>query len=382
MAKKIAKWLVAALCVMIFASIGGYLGATIAANTNQAQAGYTYTADLPDIQAQEVTTNNTHNADEDINIEPLFTPLDPIGGSEMSLPDLFDAATPAVVAIQTEIAGRNIFGHVVTRPAAGSGFIVSHDGYIVTNNHVIENAQSISVLLYDGTVYPARVIGSDPAGDLAVLQIEAQNLSYLAFGDSDLLRVGMQVAAIGNPLGEFANSMTVGHLSALDREINIDGTPLTMLQTDAAVNRGNSGGPLINTKGQVIGVVTAKSGGAMVEGIGFAIPSNIAAETVTQIIEAGPAPGRPVLGVTVATILDRDFQTWVRIEHVNPNSAAEAAGMLTGDLIVYVNHARVLNNNDLAAALSEASIDVPLIVVIQREGEEITLEVTPNIAAT
>ena len=380
MARKIAQWCAIALCIMILASIGGFIGTTIATNTNQAQAEHihVYTPDLPEEQGQDATTNNIPDTGEDISIEPLFTPLDPIGGSEMSLPDLFDAATPAVVAIQTEIAGRNIFGHVVTRPAAGSGFIVSSDGYIVTNNHVIENAQSISVLLYDGTVYTARVIGSDPAGDLAVLQIEAENLSYLAFGDSDLLRVGMQVAAIGNPLGEFANSMTVGHLSALDREINIDGTPLTMLQTDAAVNRGNSGGPLINTKGQVIGVVTAKSGGAMVEGIGFAIPSNIAAETVTQIIEAGPPPGRPVLGVTVATILDREFQTWVRIEHVNPNSAAEAAGMLAGDLIVYVNGERIFNNNDLAGALSQVPPETPINIVIERGDEEINLEVTPR----
>ena len=370
MRKKLAEWSAIALCSMMFMAIGGFLGARIAMSQEDVQYGHV-PYNWSDVTFAQTAAECFHDADYNF-IEPLFAP---IGGRDMSLSDLFDAANPAVVAIQTEVAGRNIFGHIVTRPAAGSGFIISPDGYVVTNNHVIENAQSISILLYDGTVYPAGVVGSDPAGDLAVLKIDAENLAYLAFGDSDLLRVGEQVAAIGNPLGEFANSMTVGHVSALDREINIDGLPLNMLQTDAAVNRGNSGGPLLNIRGEVIGVITAKSGGATVEGLGFAIPSNVAAETVAQIIEEGPKPGRPVLGVTVTTILDREFQTWVRVEHVNPNSGAEAAGIVAGDLIAYVNGTRVLNNNDLAAILSEASPGDTITVVIQRGNEELTFEV-------
>jgi serine protease Do len=211
---------------------------------------------------------------------------------EMTLPELFKRANTAVVAISTETTQRNFFGQVVTLPAAGSGFIVSADGYIVTNDHVIENANRISVMLYDGSIYPARVVGRYRVGDLAVLKIEADNLSFLTFGDSCEILVGEQVAAIGNPLGELSNSMTVGHISGLDREITISGVTLTMIQTDASVNSGNSGGPLLNLQGEVIGVVTARAGGSSrgltVEGLGFAIPSNIAAQTVSLLIKNSP----------------------------------------------------------------------------------------------
>ena len=219
----------------------------------------------------------------------LATTANNFANQTLTLPELFIGANPAVVAINTETTGRNFFGQVVTLPAAGSGFIVSANGYIVTNDHVIENASRISVMLYDGTVFPASIIGRYRAGDLAVLKIDAENLPFLTFGDSDGLMVGEQVAAIGNPLGELANSMTVGHISGLDREITIGRITLNMIQTDASVNRGNSGGPLMNLRGQVIGVVTARADGATVEGLGFAIPSNIAAEIVARLIEERPA---------------------------------------------------------------------------------------------
>ena len=221
------------------------------------------------------------------------------GGRTLSLNELFSSANPAVVAISTETTGRNVFGRRVTLPAAGSGFIVSEDGYLVTNNHVIENAASISVLLHDGTSYPAVLVGTDPLSDLAVLKIDANGLSYLVWGDSEDLQVGDQVVAIGNPLGEFANSMTVGYISALDREINIDGTPRNMLQTDAALNEGNSGGPLLNMRGQVVGIVSAKSIGMSVEGLGFAIPSKVAKNIINQLIDGGYVKNRGMIGVQV-----------------------------------------------------------------------------------
>ena len=294
------------------------------------------------------------------------------GGDSLSLTELFAGANPAVVAISTETTGRNVFGRDVTLPAAGSGFIISADGYIVTNNHVIEYATTISVLLHDGTKHPAVLVGRDPETDLAVLKIEADGLSYLTWGASDALQVGEQVAAIGNPLGEFANSMTVGYISALDREINIDGTPRNMLQTDAAVNSGNSGGPLLNLQGQVIGIVTAKSSGMDVEGLGFAIPSSVAANIADLLIKDGYVKGRAVLGVMVGSRQD-DGRTSVYIESVNDGSAAEKAGVQAGDIILSANDANVSTIEELKGIISGMSPGDKLRLRIRRDNEEMSL---------
>jgi len=293
-------------------------------------------------------------------------------GETLTLTELFAGANPAVVAISTEMTGRNAFGRVVTQPAAGSGFIISSDGYIVTNNHVIENATSISVLLHDGTNHPATLVGRDPETDLAVLKIEADNLSYLTWGNSDALQVGEQVAAIGNPLGEFANSMTVGYISALDREINIDGVPRNMLQTDAAVNSGNSGGPLLNLKGQVIGIVTAKSSGMDVEGLGFALPSSKVTGIVEQLIRDGYVTGRAVLGVMVGTNQDDDRAN-VYVVSVNDGSAADKAGILAEDIILSANGKAVSTVEELKEIIGELSPGDKLVLKIQRGDEELSL---------
>jgi serine protease Do len=304
-------------------------------------------------------------------INAATSPTVNLGNEMLTLPELFKGANTAVVAISTETTHRNFFGQVVTLPAAGSGFIVSADGYIVTNDHVIENANRISVMLYDGSIFPADIVGRYRAGDLAVLKIDAENLSFLSFGDSDGIEVGEQVAAIGNPLGELSNSMTVGYISGLDRDITIGGTTLTIIQTDASVNSGNSGGPLLNMKGHVIGVVTARAGGSSngltVEGLGFAIPSNIALETITRLIEQGagqiqqpgqnqppsqtPAP-RPSTG---GQQLPQDFEfrqdvnfgLYLTPQEINgearlvitvePGSGAQSAGFVTGDILVSIN---------------------------------------------
>ncbi|MCL2121175.1 MAG: trypsin-like peptidase domain-containing protein [Clostridiales bacterium] len=294
------------------------------------------------------------------------------GGQTLSLTDLFAGANPAVVAISTETTGRNVFGRTVTLPAAGSGFIISEDGTIVTNNHVIENAGSITVLLHDGTKYPAVLVGRDPESDLAVLKIEAKDLQYLSWGDSAAMLVGEQVAAIGNPLGEFANSMTVGYISALDREINIDGVPRNMLQTDAAVNEGNSGGPLLNMKGQVIGIVSAKSSGMNVEGLGFAIPSGKAKSIVEQLMRDGYVKGRAVMGVTVGTQATGSGQA-VYVESVNAGSAAEKAGMAAGDLILSAKGIAVESFEKLKEILSSLSPGDELVVELRRGEQEMRL---------
>ena len=353
--KRFTKLVLAFLCAVCLVVGGGFIGARIVINM------------LP-----EQTDTQTFNFIEEI---PTVTPLaaSPTHNT-MSLPELFLAANPAVVAISTETTGRNFFGQIVTLPASGSGFIVSPDGYIVTNDHVIGNASRISVLLYNDTTYQAHIIGRDPRNDLAVLKIDAEDLIYLDFGDSNNLQVGEQVAAIGNPLGEFANSMTVGIVSALDRELNIDGSPLNMLQTDAAVNRGNSGGPLLNIRGQVIGVVTAKSGGSNVEGLGFAIPSNLASEIITEIINAEPLPGRPIMGVTVITIYS-EGQPMVRVEYVAQDSGAQRAGVLAGDIILSANGIAITTGNELISTIATMSPGDTIIIEILRGQEKLTLYV-------
>ena len=285
----------------------------------------------------------------------------------LALPDLFDGANPAVVAIATEVTGRNAFGRTVTLPASGSGFLISPNGYIVTNDHVIENATSITILMYNGRQYEAEIVGRAPFSDLAVIKINGQNLPHLRFGNSDLNRVGQQVAAIGNPLGELANTMTVGYISAIERDINIDNIPHVMLQTDAAINRGNSGGPLLNLRGEVIGVISAKSVGMGVEGLGFAIPSNYAERIINDIIEFGFVR-RAILGI----IVNDDRQGNVEIIEISGGSAAANAGLLVGDIILSIDDDEVPTFPALRVILDSLSPGDRVVVRVLRDGEELS----------
>ncbi|MCL2016632.1 MAG: trypsin-like peptidase domain-containing protein [Defluviitaleaceae bacterium] len=328
----------------------------------------------------------TAPADTSITLIPATSPvwdspgIDEIVTANMptntfTLTQLFERSNPAVVAIATEVTTLNIFGQITVSPSAGSGFVISPDGYIVTNSHVLDGVRTdrISVLLYDGTRHPAIVIGRSPDDDIAVLRIEASSLAYLNFGNSYNIQVGEQVAAIGNPLGELNNSMTVGVISALDREINIDGQPFTMLQTDAAINRGNSGGPLLNLQGHVIGVVTAKSGGNNVEGLGFAIPSNKAQEVVLSLIDNTTAEeGRPVMGIMVGEGIIGDGDRIVFLTSITENGAAHLAGLLLNDIIRSMNGTPIRTFNDLRAILDNSSVGDIITVTVERLHEDET----------
>ena len=287
----------------------------------------------------------------------------------LSLPELYELTNPAVVAITTEMRGTNIFGSEFVRPSAGSGFVISEDGYIVTNDHVISGASNISVLLYDGREVPARIVGHDPMTDLAVIKIEETNLQFLSFAESDDLRVGTQVAAIGNPLGELANSMTVGYISALDRYINVQGTVGTKIQTDAAINNGNSGGPLIDLHGNVVGVVSAKSVGTGIEGLGFAIPATDAREIIKDLITHSYVRGRAVLGVEV---VENTADGFVQILTVNPLSAAERAGLKPGDIIRSAGDAEIRSISDLRKILDQLHVNDEIRLIIKREDALLT----------
>ncbi|MCL2747278.1 MAG: trypsin-like peptidase domain-containing protein [Oscillospiraceae bacterium] len=294
---------------------------------------------------------------------------------------IYDMANMGVVAISTETTVRNVFGQPATQASAGSGFIISEDGYIVTNNHVIEGATTIMVILAGGESYTAKLVGRDAAEDTALLKIEAEGLTALTWGDSDSLRVGDPVVAIGNPLGELANSMTSGIVSALDRSVNIDGTPMTMLQVDASVSPGNSGGPLFDQYGQVIGIVSAKSSGSGVEGIGFAIPSKIAQYIIDQLHEHGYVVGRPWLGISIQEVDESMSQYYnlpvgVYVVTVEPGSCAEKAGLITGDVIIAFGGDTVRTQEDLVGRKNTCKAGDTVEVKLVRAGQEMTLEVT------
>ena len=269
--------------------------------------------------------------------------------------------------------------------STGSGFVISEDGYVVTNYHVIEGATRVSVTLHSGVEHRAEVIGYDEANDVAVLKIEAQGLSYLKAGSSDDLIVGDQVVAIGNPLGELTSTLTVGYVSAKDRVIETDGAQINMIQTDVAINSGNSGGPLLNMKGEVIGITTAKysgttSSGATIEGISFAVPMDDIWKKITDLKDYGYITGA-ALGVMVH---DMDQQTAVYyglpmgayVTEVNEDSAAEKAGVQARDIIIGIGEDQVTSLNELSRVLEKYSGGESTTITVWRGGQEVTLNIT------
>lgn len=271
--------------------------------------------------------------------------------------------------------------------STGSGFVISEDGYIVTNYHVVEGATRVTVTLHNSMDYKADVIGFDDANDVAVLKIEVQGIAFLKAGSSDDLIVGDQVVAIGNPLGELTSTMTVGYVSAKDRVITTDGARINMIQTDAAINSGNSGGPLLNMKGEVVGITTAKysgttSSGATIEGISFAVPMDDIWKKITDLRDYGYITGA-ALGVMVH---DVDQQTAIYyglpmgayVTEVNAGGAAEKAGVQARDIIVAVGDDQVTSLNELTRVLEQYSGGENTTITVWRGGKEVTLNITLN----
>ena len=283
----------------------------------------------------------------------------------------------SVVEIQTESVtnGSNPFQQYVSS-GAGSGVILTQDGYIVTNHHVIEDANSITVRTRSGDEYNASLVGSDEQSDLAVLKIDATGLTPAVLGDSTTLEVGDLAIAIGNPLGELGGSVTSGIISALDREMTIDGQTMTLLQTDAAVNPGNSGGGLFNANGDLIGIVNAKSSGENVEGIGFAIPISTATDIIDELIANGEVTSRPTLGVSLYNVEDEMTasqlgvdSTGVYIVQIVDGGAADNAGLRSGDRIVSVDGSEVSSASDVRAALNKHKIGESISITVERNGQ-------------
>lgn len=297
--------------------------------------------------------------------------------------DIASKCGPSVVEITTESvsSGNSIFGQYIQQ-GAGSGVIFSEDGYIITNNHVIEGATSIVVTLASGDQYNAQLVGTDSQTDLAVIKIDANDLVPATIGDSDSLQVGDAAIAIGNPLGELGGTVTTGIISALDREITVENETMTLLQTDAAINPGNSGGGLFDGNGNLIGIVNAKESQTGIEGLGFAIPINGALDIIDELIENGSVTSRPALNVSLydyssgQSFGNSDRQDGVYIVQVVQGGAGDQAGLQQGDRIVQFDGEEVSTSAEVKAILREHQIGDRVEMVIDRDGETQTVTVT------
>ena len=288
----------------------------------------------------------------------------------------------STVGITTSIT-TNYWGFQSTSAASGSGFIISDNGYILTNYHVIQNSNSITVALYDGTEYDAELIGYDESNDIAVLKVDATNLTPVILGDSDNLNVGDPVVAIGNPLGELTFSLTAGTISAMNRNVTIEGTPMQLIQTDCAINSGNSGGALFNMYGEVIGITNAKysssNSGASIDNIGFAIPLNDVRNIFESLIEKGYV-SKPFIGVTVTDVSEESILFGIPagavIRSTVENSPAEECGLLMGDIITHVDDQEISGSTALVNIISDCDIGQELKLTVYRKGETLELTLT------
>jgi serine protease Do len=302
-------------------------------------------------------------------------------GSEKSVQEIIAMNENAVVEISTESVVNDGWIQNYVTEGAGSGVIIDSDGYVMTNNHVIEDASTITVTLKDGTEYDATVVGADSLNDIAVLKIDATGLSAVTYGDSDDLSVGDLVVAIGNPLGKLGGTATYGIISALDRTLTIDDKNMTLLQTDASINPGNSGGGLFDQYGNLIGIVVAKSSGSDVEGLGFAIPINTAAETAKDLIENGHVTGRAAIGISVVDASDAQTamqygvrMTGVYIQEVTSDNAKKS-GLQAGDMLYYVGDTQIESSADLTSALQNYKPGDTVKITVIRNNKTVEVEV-------
>ena len=300
---------------------------------------------------------------------------------------VYELATKQVVGVTTEITYTNFFGQISAASVSGTGFIISDDGYIMTNNHVIDDARrggyEVSVLTYDGTEYTADIVGYDEANDIAVLKIDANGLTPVTMGDAGDIVVGRTVYPVGNPLGELNFTMTTGIISATDRAITTDqdNGPINMFQIDAAVNEGNSGGPVYDGDGQVIGVVTAKTSATGVEGLGFAIPIEDAAHIAEQLIEFGYVTDRASMGISSYTLPDSVADRYglvpgAYVTGVQEGGPAEAAGLREQDVITAVDGKTVAGSTELTSIVRTYDVGDTAELTVWRAGETLTLSVT------
>ncbi len=307
-------------------------------------------------------------------------------GDTLSAEDIYANSINSCVGVKTNVATQNIFGQITSSAISGSGFVISEDGYIITNYHVVETADErdleIKVSFINGDEYTAKIVGSDEDNDIALIKIDAKGLSALPLYSGDDLRVGQTIYAIGNPLGQLTYSMTSGILSALDREIIVESNKsINVFQMDAAINSGSSGGPVLNDRGEVIGIASAKNGNIGVEGICFAIPIKSALNVINDIIDYGYVRGKPYFGITVNTVTESVAQYYnltvgAFIVEIDPDACAAKAGIETSDIITKIDDYDILSSSDVVSTAKKYKAGDTVHVTVFRDGEYLEFDVT------
>lgn len=325
---------------------------------------------------ENILTNEPEKVDEHVQItdSPKSKGAKTTDGA-LTVKEISEKVRPAVVGVTCQSA------ESFSSSSVGSGIIMSEDGYIITNNHVIEGMTTIQVVLDDGQKFDARLIGADSRTDLAVIKIDATGLPKAEFGDSDMLEQGDPAIAIGNPAGlQLQNTVTYGIISAINRDIVVEDREMTLIQTDASINPGNSGGPLVNEFGQVIGINTIKVGISYYEGLGFAIPMNTAKPIIDELISRGYIKGRPSIGISGETFSERDAAFYglpagLYIEYVHPYSDAFKKGLRRGDIITKMNGTRLTSTAEIKKIRDNFSAGDTVTLTVYRNSKEVDIEV-------
>ena len=381
------------VCAIVFGSLGYGINAILHRSKTSAPTD-TASSMLPSESQASGFQNQTENASSDATDtytarneafanSSLALTFSDNSESSMSIPDVVKKTADSVVEITTEYVTTSYSLQQYISSGAGSGVIVTSDGYIITNNHVIENATNITVTLRNGESYPAKLVGLDEDLDIALLKIEAINLTVATIGSSGDLVVGETIIAIGNPLGQLGGSVTSGIISALDRNITVEGKTMQLMQIDASINPGNSGGALFDDHGTLVGIVNAKSTGDDVEGIGFAIPIDNVIPILSDLQEYGYVKGKVSLGITMVDITS-DQLAWmyrvntlgVYIYSVLDNSTAAKAGLKSGDRIVSIDGTTISSSADVQKIVQSHKVGDILTFVIVRSGSQKTVSVS------
>lgn len=336
---------------------------------------------IPSFRSNEINvpwsdqTASTERRNEIVHQDPSEN-----SGEAMDIPSVAEKVGPAIVGIVSKGNAAGFFQQQTVELGSGSGIIITEDGYVVTNYHVVEGATEVTVVLSTGEEYQATLKGADERSDLAVIKIDAKGLPVANFGVSSDMRVGEQVIAIGNPLGlELQGSITVGYVSAANRTIEVDGRDMKLIQTDAAINPGNSGGALVNLYGEVIGINTVKMQATGVEGLGFAIPSDEAKPIIEDILEYGYVRGRPQIGISGQDITEQyaryyNLQPGVLVREVAEGSAADAAGIQVGDVITKINGTKISSVTELNNEKEKYKAGEEIELTLYRDNKEMTVK--------
>lgn len=386
------------MCLVLTAVVGLFGGLMISNYTHNNYVLYAERVDTAPVQrelaqapaaAPEAKTDDANDAADAASATAGTVSAFRESGSYTKA-QIVEMSAPSVVGIDTITTATTNnywygYGQSYDVPGSGSGVILTEDGYIATCAHVVEGAKTVKVTLNDDTTYDATIVGTDDKNDIAIIKIDATGLTPAIVGDSTTLTVGSEVIAIGNPLGELRGTATAGIISATNRTIEVEGQTMTLVQTDAAISPGNSGGGLFDASGKLIGIVNAKVSDSRAEGLGFAIPVNSVLDEISDLLNYGYVTGRPYLGVSTQDVTLRsrnrmwyysDGTRCVLVEKVVSGSAAEKAGIQAGDLILKLEDKAISSGDELSSAIGNYKPGDTVTLTLQRDGEELTVEVT------